>query len=170
LYNDMLSTFEVNVSMSLHIVLHEPLIPANTGNIARTCAATGTHLHLIHPLGFSTDDRYLKRAGLDYWHAVNIFHYDSFAHFVQQHRDRPGRFYFVETWGGRYYSEVAYRDGDYFILGKETTGLPREIVEPYRDQVIRLPMSDATRSINLANCAAIVVYEALRQIGFPGMS
>lgn len=155
--------------MPLHIVLHEPLIPANTGNIARTCAATGTHLHLIHPLGFSTEDRYLKRAGLDYWHAVNIHHYDSFEHFVRINGEGPGSFYLVETWGEKLYTEAAYKDGDFIILGKETTGLPREITDAYREQVIRIPMGDATRSINLSNCAAIVVFEALRQIGFPGM-
>lgn len=155
--------------MPLHIVLHEPLIPANTGNIARTCAATGTHLHLIHPLGFSTDDRYLKRAGLDYWHAVQVFHYDNFAHFVQEHGDKAGTFYFVETWGNKSYTDVEYRDGDYIILGKETAGLPAELLEPYQEQIIRIPMGDATRSINLSNCAAIVLYEALRQLGFPGM-
>ncbi len=155
--------------MPMHIVLHEPLIPANTGNIARTCAATGTHLHLIHPLGFSTEDRYLKRAGLDYWHAVTIRHYDSFDHFVSEHADKQDRFFFVETWGGKLYTDVRYRDGDYLILGKETTGLPPKIVEPYRENVIRIPMGGATRSINLSNCAAVVVFEALRQIGFPGL-
>jgi len=155
--------------MPLHIVLHEPLIPANTGNIARTCAATGTHLHLIHPLGFSTEDRYLKRAGLDYWHAVNVHHYDSFEHFVEMHGKGPGTFYFVETWGERLYTEPVYKDGDYIILGKETTGFPQEITDAYREQVIRIPMGGATRSINLSNCAAIVVFEALRQIGFPGL-
>jgi len=155
--------------MPLHIVLHEPLIPANTGNIARTCAATGTHLHLIHPLGFSTDDRYLKRAGLDYWHAVNLHYYDNFDHFVQVNGNGPGRFFFVETWGESLYTDVRYQDGDYIILGKETTGLPREITDAYRENVIRIPMGGATRSINLSNCAAIVVFEALRQIGFPGL-
>jgi tRNA (cytidine/uridine-2'-O-)-methyltransferase len=155
--------------MPLHIVLHEPLIPANTGNIARTCAATGTHLHLIHPLGFSTDDRYLKRAGLDYWHAVNIHYYDNFEHFAREHGDGPGRFYFVETWGKKRYTDITYQDGDFIIFGKETSGLPQEILEPYQENIIRIPMGDATRSINLSNCAAIVVYEALRQIGFPGM-
>ncbi|WP_134687063.1 tRNA (cytidine(34)-2'-O)-methyltransferase [Brevibacillus migulae] len=155
--------------MPLHIVLHEPLIPANTGNIARTCAATGTHLHLIHPLGFSTEDRYLKRAGLDYWHAVSVHHYDNFEHFVEQHGKGPGTFYFVETWGEKLYTEPVYKDGDYIILGKETTGFPQEITDAYREQVIRIPMGGATRSINLSNCAAIVAFEALRQIGFPGL-
>jgi tRNA (cytidine/uridine-2'-O-)-methyltransferase len=154
--------------MPLHIVLHEPLIPANTGNIARTCAATGAHLHLIHPLGFSTEDRYLKRAGLDYWHAVTIRHYDNFDHFVRE-QNGAGRFYFVETWGETLYTDVRYRDGDYIILGKETSGLPRELTDQYPDNVIRIPMGGATRSINLSNCAAIVLYEAFRQIGFPGL-
>lgn len=155
--------------MPLHIVLHEPLIPANTGNISRTCAATGAHLHLIHPLGFSTEDRYLKRAGLDYWHAVTIRHYDSFEHFLDEHGSKADRFFFVETWGEKFYTDICYRDGDYIILGKETTGLPRELTEQYRDQLIRIPMSGATRSINLSNCAAIVLFEAFRQIGFPGL-
>ncbi len=154
--------------MPLHIVLHEPLIPANTGNIARTCAATGTHLHLIHPLGFSTEDRYLKRAGLDYWHAVTIHHYDSFEHFVEKNQN-GGSFYFVETSGSKLYTDVSFQDGDYIILGKETSGLPQEILNQYPGQVIRIPMGGATRSINLSNCAAIVVFEGLRQIGFPGL-
>jgi len=155
--------------MPLHIVLHEPLIPANTGNIARTCAATGTHLHLIHPLGFSTEDRYLKRAGLDYWHAVNIRHYDNYDHFLREHQESRQRFFFVETSGEKLYSEASFQDGDFIILGKETTGLPPEIMEDHKENIIRLPMGGATRSINLSNCAAIVVYEALRQIGFPGL-
>jgi tRNA (cytidine/uridine-2'-O-)-methyltransferase len=158
------------VDMPLHIVLHEPLIPANTGNIARSCAATGAHLHLIHPLGFSTDDRYLKRAGLDYWHAVKVHHYDSFEHFVEAQGENAGTFYFVETWGEKLYTEVSFRDGDYIILGKETTGLPTELTDRYREQTIRIPMSGATRSINLSNCAAIVLFEGLRQLGFPGLS
>ncbi|MGC5327457.1 tRNA (uridine(34)/cytosine(34)/5-carboxymethylaminomethyluridine(34)-2'-O)-methyltransferase TrmL [Brevibacillus sp. SYSU BS000544] len=154
--------------MPLHIVLHEPLIPANTGNIARTCAATGTHLHLIHPLGFSTDDRYLKRAGLDYWHAVNIHHYDSFEHFAAENQN-GGNYYFVETSGSKLYSDVTFQDGDYIVLGKETSGLPQELTQQYPDHIIRIPMGGATRSINLSNCAAIVVFEGLRQIGFPGL-
>lgn len=156
--------------MPLHIVLHEPLIPANTGNIARSCAATGAHLHLIHPLGFSTDDRYLKRAGLDYWHAVNVHHHESFEDFVSAQGEGAGTFYFVETWGEKLYTDVSFRDGDYIILGKETTGLPEELTNQYREQTIRIPMGGATRSVNLSNCAAIVLFEGLRQLGFPSLS
>ncbi|WP_232698812.1 tRNA (uridine(34)/cytosine(34)/5-carboxymethylaminomethyluridine(34)-2'-O)-methyltransferase TrmL [Brevibacillus daliensis] len=156
--------------MSIHIVLHEPLIPSNTGNIARTCAATGVHLHLIRPLGFSTDDKALKRAGLDYWHAVHVFYYDSFAHFEEVHAGHKHRFFFVETSGEKAYSDVAFQDGDFIVLGKETSGLPEELLQDYpKDQVIRIPMGTATRSLNLSNCAAIVTFEALRQIGFPGL-
>jgi tRNA (cytidine/uridine-2'-O-)-methyltransferase len=153
--------------MSFHIVLYQPEIPANTGNIARTCAATGTHLHLIHPLGFSTEDKYLKRAGLDYWSAVSIFHYESYEHFLSL--KGPGKLYFIETSGSRPYTEKHYEDGDYFVFGRETTGIPREILEANLDGVIRIPMIQNTRSLNLSNTAAIVVYEALRQIDFSGL-
>lgn len=153
--------------MAFNIVLHEPLIPANTGNVARTCAATGTRLHLIEPLGFSTDDKYLKRAGLDYWHAVDITYYSSFADFAAKHPD--GRFFFIETNGDTYHSDAQYRDGDFFVFGKETTGIPQEILMQYPGQVIRIPMGDATRSLNLSNTAAVILYEALRQVGYPGM-
>jgi tRNA (cytidine/uridine-2'-O-)-methyltransferase len=159
--------FGVKGSMAFNIVLHEPLIPANTGNIARTCAGTKTRLHLIKPLGFSTEDRYLKRAGLDYWYAVDITYYESFQDFAAQHPE--GRFFFIETSGQQYYSDVSYQDEDFFIFGKETKGIPKEILEQYPDQVIRIPMSDATRSLNLSNTVAIVLFEALRQTGFPGM-
>jgi tRNA (cytidine/uridine-2'-O-)-methyltransferase len=155
------------MTMAFNIVLYEPEIPYNTGNIARTCAATGTRLHLIHPLGFSTDDRMLKRAGLDYWYAVSITHYASFSEFTSAHPD--GRLFFIETSGERYYTDVHYQDEDFFVLGKETTGIPQELLNKYRDRVVRLPMSDVTRSLNLSNVAAIVLYEALRQNGFQGM-
>lgn len=153
--------------MAFHIVLVEPEIPANTGNIARTCAATGAHLHLVRPLGFSTDDRYLKRAGLDYWYAVNLTYYDSF----QEVRDRfpEGRFFLASTRVSRRYTEFEYRDGDLFVFGKETKGLPQELLDAYPETGIRIPMTDKVRSLNLANSAAIVLFEALRQTGFPGM-
>lgn len=153
--------------MPFHIVLVEPEIPANTGNIARTCAATGTHLHLVRPLGFSTDDKVLKRAGLDYWYAVNITYYDAFE---EVRRAFPGgRFFYASTRSSRRYSELSYRDGDLFVFGKETKGLPQSLLDENPGQSIRMPMTDKVRSLNLANSAAIVVYEALRQTGFPGL-
>ncbi len=153
--------------MAFHIVLVEPEIPANTGNIARTCAATGTYLHLVRPLGFSTDDKALKRAGLDYWHAVNIEYYDSFWEVKERH---PGaRFFCATTKARKRYSDFAYTDGDFFVFGKETAGLPQTILEAHRETCIRIPMTGAVRSLNLSNSAAVVVFEALRQIGFGGL-
>ncbi|WP_027092757.1 tRNA (uridine(34)/cytosine(34)/5-carboxymethylaminomethyluridine(34)-2'-O)-methyltransferase TrmL [Cohnella thermotolerans] len=153
--------------MAFHIVLVEPEIPANTGNIARTCAATGTHLHLVRPLGFSTDDKVLKRAGLDYWYAVQIDYYDSF----QEVRDKypEGRFFFASTRVSKRYSDFRFRDGDFFVFGKETKGLPQELLDANPETGMRIPMTDKVRSLNLANSAAIVVFEALRQNGFPGL-
>lgn len=154
--------------MPLHIVLVEPEIPANTGNIARTCAATGTHLHLVRPLGFRTDDRTLKRAGLDYWFAVNIRYYDAFAEVVDAH---PGaNFYYATTKSGKRHTDYSFEDGDFFVFGKETKGLPEELLLANADRCMRLPMTGDVRSLNLGNSAAVIVYEALRQIGFPGMS
>lgn len=151
--------------MSFHIVLVNPEIPANTGNIARTCAATGTHLHLVRPLGFSTDDRILKRAGLDYWHAVNITYYDSFEEVQAAHAG--ARFFFASTRVTRSYSDFQFQDGDLFVFGKETAGLPKELLAAHADTCMRIPMTDKVRSLNLANSAAIVIYEALRQNNFP---
>jgi tRNA (cytidine/uridine-2'-O-)-methyltransferase len=151
--------------MSFHIVLVNPEIPANTGNIARTCAATGTHLHLVRPLGFSTDDKTLKRAGLDYWYAVNITYYDSFEEVKAAHPD--GRFFFASTRVKKNYTEFSFKDGDFFVFGKETAGLPKEMLEAHSDTCMRIPMTDKVRSLNLANSAAILVYEALRQNDFP---
>lgn len=151
--------------MPFHIVLVNPEIPANTGNIARTCAATGTHLHLVRPLGFSTDDRVLKRAGLDYWYAVNITYYDSFEEVEAAFPE--GRFFFTSTRATKRYSDFAFRDGDLFVFGKETKGLPQEMLDRHPETCMRLPMTDKVRSLNLANTAAIVVYEALKQNGFP---
>ncbi|TCZ73038.1 tRNA (uridine(34)/cytosine(34)/5-carboxymethylaminomethyluridine(34)-2'-O)-methyltransferase TrmL [Paenibacillus albiflavus] len=153
--------------MAFHIVLVEPEIPANTGNIARTCAATGAHLHLVHPLGFNTDDKTLKRAGLDYWHSVKLEYHNSFDEVVEKYAGN--RFFMATTKASKRHSDFEYRDGDFFVFGKETKGLPKSILEAYPDTLIRLPMSDAVRSLNLSNSAAIIVYEALRQIDFPGL-
>ncbi|MFT8870671.1 MAG: tRNA (cytidine(34)-2'-O)-methyltransferase [Sporolactobacillus sp.] len=154
--------------MSNHIVLYQPLIPPNTGNIARTCAGTGSSLHLIRPLGFETDDRHLKRAGLDYWAAVDLHYYDNLDQFFEQHPD--GEYFLVETDGSRPYSEFDYSDRAkdyYFFFGRETTGLPKAFVAAHHDRCMRLPMNDHIRSLNLANSAAIIIYEALRQQHFP---
>lgn len=150
---------------SFHIVLVNPEIPANTGNIARTCAATGAHLHLVRPLGFSTDDRVLKRAGLDYWYAVNISYYDSFEEVKATHPE--GRFFFASTRSNKPYSDFHYQDGDFFVFGKETAGLPQQLLDEHADTCLRIPMTDKVRSLNLSNSAAILIYEALRQNDFP---
>lgn len=153
--------------MAFHIVLVEPEIPANTGNIARTCAATGTVLHLVRPLGFRTDDKTLKRAGLDYWHAVKVEYHDSFAALRDQYPDAS--FYCATTKAEKRYTEAVYRDGDFLVFGKETAGLPPAILEAHTDTLIRMPMTTHVRSLNLSNSAAIVLYEALRQNQFLGM-
>jgi tRNA (cytidine/uridine-2'-O-)-methyltransferase len=153
--------------MALHIVLVEPEIPPNTGNISRTCAATGTVLHLVKPLGFSIDDRQLKRAGLDYWPFVKLILHDDLDSFL---RDWGGRRMFLATTKGvQSYTEVCYRDEDMLVFGKETKGLPAEFIRDRQADTIRIPMSRDTRlrSINLSNAAGIVLYEALRQLDFP---
>ncbi|MGB9903115.1 MAG: tRNA (uridine(34)/cytosine(34)/5-carboxymethylaminomethyluridine(34)-2'-O)-methyltransferase TrmL [Desulfotomaculales bacterium] len=151
----------------MHVVLVEPEIPANTGNIARTCAATGTVLHLVHPLGFSTDDKHLKRAGLDYWHLVEIKYHNSFAEVEKTYKGHV--FYFFSTRGKYYYTEIRYPQDAFLVFGRETRGLPRELLEANADKCIRIPMIDQARSLNLANAVAVVLYEALRQNGFPGL-
>lgn len=153
--------------MALHIVLVEPEIPANTGNIARTCAATGTHLHLVRPLGFRTDDKTMKRAGLDYWYAVNIEYHDSFREVEDKYSG--SRFFFATTKAQKRYTDIQFRDGDFLVFGKETKGLAPEILEAHPETLMRMPMTDKVRSLNLSNSAAIIVYEALRQLDFPGM-
>ncbi|WP_135548783.1 tRNA (uridine(34)/cytosine(34)/5-carboxymethylaminomethyluridine(34)-2'-O)-methyltransferase TrmL [Paenibacillus cymbidii] len=153
--------------MAFHIVLVEPEIPANTGNISRTCAATGTHLHLVRPLGFNTDDKTLKRAGLDYWPAVKIAYHDSFAEVREMYPE--ARFFYATTKAEHRYTDVAYQDGDFLVFGKETAGLPRELIEANRESCLRLPISGDVRSLNLSNAAAIMLYEALRQTGFAGL-
>jgi tRNA (cytidine/uridine-2'-O-)-methyltransferase len=153
-----------------HIVLFEPQIPANTGNIARTCAATNTPLHLIEPLGFSTDDKHLKRAGLDYWQDVEIVYHASLNDFLQTIAGTGGKLYLITKFANKMYSEVDYNDkkDHYFLFGKETTGLPEEFMRENTDKCLRIPMNDQhVRSLNLSNTAAIVIYEALRQQKFP---
>jgi len=151
----------------MHIVLVEPEIPQNTGNIARTCALTKTHLHLVHPLGFSLDDKALKRAGLDYWHLVDISEYNSFTDVLAKLKGH--KFYFATTKGKRKYCDVSYGADDAIVFGKETKGLPAEIINKYAEDCIRIPMLDIGRSLNLANSVANVLYEALRQQGFQGL-
>jgi len=159
---------EVIQFMAFHIVLVEPEIPANTGNISRTCAATGAFLHLVRPLGFSTDDKVLKRAGLDYWDAVKLSYHDSFeevrALFPQ------ARFFFATTKASHNYSEFTFQDNDFFVFGKETAGLPKDLLDANAETCLKLPMTDAVRSLNLSNSAAILLYEALRQTGFEGLT
>lgn len=156
--------------MANHIVLFEPQIPANTGNIARTCAATNTTLHLIKPLGFSTDDKQLKRAGLDYWHDVNIIYHENLDDFMTYVSDKE--LLLVTKFAKQVYSEIDYtEDKDYFFMfGKETTGLPEELMQEHKEKCVRVPMNDEhVRSLNLSNTAALIIYEALRQQGFPNL-
>lgn len=151
-----------------HIVLFEPQIPANTGNIARTCAATNTALHLIEPLGFSTDDKHLKRAGLDYWQDVNITYHKNLDAFLSFLGERP--LYLITKFANRTYSEADYtaHSEQFFMFGKETTGLPEEFMRENKDRCLRIPMNDThVRSLNLSNTAALIIYEVLRQQGFP---
>ncbi|MEH7225625.1 tRNA (uridine(34)/cytosine(34)/5-carboxymethylaminomethyluridine(34)-2'-O)-methyltransferase TrmL [Bacillus sp. JJ1566] len=150
--------------MGLHVVLYQPELPANTGNIARTCAATDTTLHLIRPLGFSTEDKRLKRAGLDYWEFVKIHDYDSLEELFSTYKD--GEFYFITKLGKKTHTSFDFSDlqKDYFfIFGRETTGLPKDLIQNNTERAVRLPMSGKVRSLNLSNTAAIIVYEALRQ-------
>ena len=160
--------------MSLHIALYQPQIPANTGNIARTCAGTHTSLHLIHPLGFSTDDKMLKRAGLDYWPHVDIHYHDSLEAFISMTETQTNaQVYLIETYGTRNYTQFDYSDRNqqiYFLFGRETTGLPQAFAQARAEQCLRIPQSEHIRSLNLSNAAAIVLYEALRQQSFPSLA
>ena len=153
--------------MQLNIVLVNPEIPQNTGNIARTCAATGSVLHLIKPLGFSLDDKYLKRAGLDYWHLMKYHIYDDMNDFLKRNPSFKG--YYCSTKAKKRYDEVRFKDRDYLFFGCETRGLPENLLQKVYDQSIRIPMITEARSLNLANSVAIVVYEALRQNQFHGL-
>jgi len=149
-----------------NIVLLEPEIPQNTGNIARTCGATGATLHLIEPMGFSIDEKHVKRAGLDYWHLVTIKTYKNIDEFFEKNK---GTFYYVSTKSEKTYCDVGYKNDDYFIFGKETKGLPEALLKANREMCIRIPMDEEARSLNLSNSVAIVIYEALRQTGFANL-
>ncbi|MBO4572252.1 MAG: tRNA (uridine(34)/cytosine(34)/5-carboxymethylaminomethyluridine(34)-2'-O)-methyltransferase TrmL [Clostridia bacterium] len=155
--------------MKFNIVLVEPEIPQNTGNIARTCAATGSDLHLVRPLGFDTSDKMLKRAGLDYWQFVNVYYYDSIEEVMDKFFDGTN-FYFLSTKGKRVYSDADFKDGDFLVFGKETRGLNELLLEKYYDKTLRIPMIGETRSLNLSNSVAIVLYEAIRKNGFDALN
>ena len=150
-----------------HIVLVEPEIPQNTGNIARTCAVTGAVLHLVEPLGFSIDDRQLKRAGLDYWHLLDVRRYANLDEFFE--KNAQGRFFYLTTKAKHAYTDIAFQYGDYFLFGKETRGLPESLLMAHPERCIRIPMREGARSMNLSNSVAVTVFEALRQTGFAGL-
>ena len=150
----------------MHIVLVEPEIPPNTGNVARLCAATRTTLHLIEPFGFKLNDAQLKRAGMDYWQHVDCHRWVSWSAFAEKHTD-AAQLWFIESGGPKLYNEASYAAGDYLVFGRETAGLPRQLLESNRERWLRIPMfNDKSRSLNLSNCAALVLFEALRQQGF----
>ncbi|MDS9472641.1 tRNA (uridine(34)/cytosine(34)/5-carboxymethylaminomethyluridine(34)-2'-O)-methyltransferase TrmL [Sporosarcina pasteurii] len=156
--------------MAIHVALFEPQIPANTGNIARTCAGTGVKLHLIKPLGFSTEDKMLKRAGLDYWQHVDVTYHDGIRQFIDAYPE--GKFYFITKFGQKSYASFDYSNSEediFFVFGKETKGLPDEILAEYEENCLRVPMNDNIRALNLSNTAAVLVYEALRQQSFNGL-
>src|SRR5690625_4799035 len=156
--------------MGLHIVLFEPEIPANTGNIARTCLAAHATLHLIHPLGFSTEDKMLRRAGLDYWEDVSVRHYESIDALYRAYPN--GIYYYIENFGTTYYTDVNFSHPQaqyFFVFGSESKGIPREIIKGKEKNCLKLPMGPQVRSLNLANTAAIIVYEVLHQQNFPKM-
>ena len=155
-----------------NIVLYQPEIPANTGNIARTCVGTNTRLHLIRPLGFSIDDKQVKRAGLDYWKDLDLVVWDSFEEFLENTEDK--HYYLITKFGEKKYSDFDFSNKNdeeiYFIFGRETKGLPKKFREKYNNQCLRIPMSDKVRSLNLSNTAALIIYEALRQQNFSSLN
>lgn len=150
-----------------HVVLVEPEIPQNAGNIARTCAATGCVLHMIRPLGFEVSDKYLKRAGLDYWNLVDIRYYDSFDELKSQFPN--ANFYYFTTKARKRHSDASFQDGDFLVFGKETKGLPEELLMQNEKTCLRIPMYSEARSLNLSNSVAIAVYEGLRQTDYQGL-
>lgn len=151
-------------NMSFNIVMVEPEIPQNTGNVARTCAVTGARLHLVGPMGFTIDDKKLKRAGLDYWHTLDITMYDNIDEFFA--RNEGGNFFFASTKSLNRYCDVEFKDGDYILFGKETKGLDEALLKENKEKCIRIPMGNNMRSLNLSNSVAIIIYEALRQNDF----
>lgn len=155
--------------MALHVVFVEPEIPPNTGNIARTCAATNTVLHLVKPLGFSIDDKAVQRAGLDYWPYVQLEVHESLEEFLKKYEGR--RMWLATTKGGQRYTDVQYQDEDMLLFGRETAGLPRDFIAANKERAVRIPMSENTRlrSFNLSNSANIILFEALRQLDFPDL-
>lgn len=152
---------------TLNLVLIEPRIPQNAGNIARTCAATGARLHLVGPMGFEIDDKKLKRAGLDYWHLLDITVYESSAEFFERN---SGEFFYFTTKAQHIFSEVSYPDGAYLVFGREDKGLPEKLLFENAERCVRLPMLKEARSLNLSNSVAVAAYEVLRQWGYPGLS
>ncbi len=154
--------------MALNIVLVEPEIPQNAGNIVRTCAVTGSKLHMVKPLGFEVSDKYLKRAGLDYWHFVDISYYDSIEEVMDKYYN-GNNFWFFSTKSKQVHSDAKYKDGDFLVFGKETKGLPESLLEKHYDECVRLPMISDCRSLNLSNSVCVGVYEALRQLGYPNL-
>jgi tRNA (cytidine/uridine-2'-O-)-methyltransferase len=155
--------------MKFNIVLVEPEIPQNTGNISRTCAATGCALHLVRPLGFEITDKHLKRAGLDYWQYLELYYHDSFLDLYNKYYN-GNNFYFMSTKGQKVYSEVSFKDGDFLIFGKESHGLPEPLLKEHYDKTLRIPMYGDLRSLNLSNSVALTLYEALRQNNFDGLN
>ena len=151
----------------MNIVLVEPEIPQNTGNISRTCAATGTVLHMVKPFGFSLDDKYLKRAGLDYWDMLKVYYYNSFNEVKEKYIGYS--FYYATTKAANLYTDVKYPDDCFIVFGKETHGLPEKLLEENKEFCIRIPMKEGIRSLNLSNSVAIILYESLRQNGFMGL-
>ncbi len=151
----------------LNVVLVEPEIPQNCGNIARTCAAVGARLHLIRPLGFDISERAVRRAGLDYWHMVEVIDYENLEDFFSRNTVR--QMWCLSTKAPRCYTEASYRDGCYLFFGKETKGLPEPFLEKHYDECVRIPMRPDARSLNLSNAVAVTVYEALRQLSFPDL-
>lgn len=153
--------------MAINIVLVEPEIPQNAGNIARTCAVTGGVLHMVRPLGFEVSDKYLKRAGLDYWNSVEIHYYDSIKEVMDKYYT-GNNFWFYSTKAKHVHSDVSYKDGDFLVFGKETKGLPEDLLAEHYQECVRIPMMGEMRSLNLSNSVCVGIYEALRQLNFKG--